>query len=79
MLPPAKRRLKQKNDADTFEAPNYNEQPIDFQALASVNSEFRDCLASNNGRLDFKNPEHLRYVLQTSPVDRSSLFVQVLD
>jgi hypothetical protein len=37
---------------------NYGER-VDFKALQKDDGEFRKVLASNNGRLDWKNPKHV--------------------
>jgi hypothetical protein len=59
-----------KGDTKVFKAPNYD-HAINFQALANVNKDLKDCLVSNHGIIDFKKPDHLRCVKRYSLVSCS--------
>jgi hypothetical protein len=47
-------------DDGSFKLPDYTRH-IEFNALAASNKDFRDCLNSSHGKLNFKNAEHLRF------------------
>lgn len=58
-----------KADENTdFVAPDYT-QAINFKVLAASNKDFRDCMTSNHGRMDFKDAEHLRCVSNAAQED----------